>query len=510
MNIAKYFLKKGLLLDPKIINNFKDIVFLDEKERFSDSLFLDGLSYKDIIEDRTQVKDIEDEIYINEISNDVKRHDEKEDITDIDVPINISDRSNIKILKCYHDNARRREVKDFILYIKQRLNFLKNILLSREELQNTLSISKILDKKSRENVSIIGIVKNKRINKTGSITLTIEDLTGEVDILFNKNIEILDEIRDVMLDEVVGITGIVGDKIVFGNKLFFPDIPVTNEFKKYHKEEYIVFTSDVHVGNKFFYEKNFSNFIKWLNLEYGNENQKEIAKKVKYVFFVGDLCDGIGVYPDQEDDLVIKDIYEQYELFAKYINTIRKDITIILICGNHDAVRLSEPQPIIDKKIAPSLFENDNVIFTTNPSIVNICSTENFPGFNILLYHGYSFPFYSEEVDSIRKKGRLERVDLIMRYLIQRRHLAPSHGSNLYIPDPDEDHMLIDKIPDFFVSGHIHKTNASTYKGITLLNCGCWIGQTEDQEKRGIVPDPNRIMVVNLQTRDIKILNFEE
>src|SRR3989344_1080994 len=471
MNIAKYFLKKGLLLDPKIINNFKDIVFLDEKERFSDSLFLDSLSYKDIIEDRTQVKDIEDEIYINKISNDAKRHDEKEDITDIDVPINISDRSNIKIIKCYHDNARRREVKDFILYIKQRLNFLKNILLSREELQNTLSISKILDKKSRENVSIIGIVKNKRINKTGSITLTIEDLTGEVDILFNKNIEILDEIRDVMLDEVVGITGIVGDKIVFGNKLFFPDIPVTNEFKKYHKEEYIVFTSDVHVGNKFFYEKNFSNFIKWLNLEYGNENQKEIAK---------------------------------------YINTIRKDITIILICGNHDAVRLSEPQPIIDKKIAPSLFENDNVIFTTNPSIVNICSTENFPGFNILLYHGYSFPFYSEEVDSIRKKGRLERVDLIMRYLIQRRHLAPSHGSNLYIPDPDEDHMLIDKIPDFFVSGHIHKTNASTYKGITLLNCGCWIGQTEDQEKRGIVPDPNRIMVVNLQTRDIKILNFEE
>ena len=95
-----------------------------------------------------------------------------------------------------------------------------------------------------------------------------------------------------------------------------------------------------------------------------------------------------------------------------------------------------------------------------------------------------------------------------MKFLLQRRHLAPSHGSTLYIPDPEKDHLLIDKIPDFFVTGHIHKTQVLNYRGVTAIGCGCWTGQTENQAKRGIVPDPNRVTLVNLQTREVKILNF--
>lgn len=96
-----------------------------------------------------------------------------------------------------------------------------------------------------------------------------------------------------------------------------------------------------------------------------------------------------------------------------------------------------------------------------------------------------------------------------MKYLLQRRHLSVSHTSTLYVPG-DEDFLVIDKVPDFFISGHIHKTILNSYRNVTLAACGCWTGQTDDQARRGIVPDPNRIILVNLQTREPKILNFEE
>ena len=48
------------------------------------------------------------------------------------------------------------------------------------------------------------------------------------------------------------------------------------------------------------------------------------------------------------------------------------------------------------------------------------------------------------------------------------------------------------------------------YRNITLMNCSCWVGMTEDQERRGIKPDPCKAILVNLKTREIKILNFME
>jgi hypothetical protein len=43
-----------------------------------------------------------------------------------------------------------------------------------------------------------------------------------------------------------------------------------------------------------------------------------------------------------------------------------------------------------------------------------------------------------------------------------------------------------------------------------MLNCSCWFPQSDYQEKRGLVPEPSKAMVVNLQTRDVKVINFGE
>ena len=152
----------------------------------------------------------------------------------------------------------------------------------------------------------------------------------------------------------------------------------------------------------------------------------------------------------------------------------------------------------------------ENVIMINNPGNVNIHASENFDGFNILLYHGYSFDYYVANVDSIRNGGGYDRADLIMKLLLQKRHLAPSHSSSLYIPYRNEDPLIINKIPDIFVSAHLHKSNLSSYNNITTISCSCWQSKTAFQEKMGHNPDPCKVPIINLKTREIKVLRFDQ
>jgi len=111
-------------------------------------------------------------------------------------------------------------------------------------------------------------------------------------------------------------------------------------------------------------------------------------------------------------------------------------------------------------------------------------------------------------VDSIRGKGGYDRADLIMKFLLKRRHLAPTHTSTLFVPYTDVDPLFIDIVPDFFVTGHIHKSTVSKYRNVTLISGSCWQSKTDFQEKVGHHPEPCRVPIVNLQTREAKILKF--
>jgi len=150
-----------------------------------------------------------------------------------------------------------------------------------------------------------------------------------------------------------------------------------------------------------------------------------------------------------------------------------------------------------------------NVIHVSNPAYINICEGGGFSGFDILMYHGYSFDHYVANVDSIRLSGGYNRADLIMKFMLKRRHLAPTYTSTLFIPDPKNDRLVIDKVPDFFVTGHIHKTAVSSYKSITLICGSCWQSITSFQKKVGHNPEPARVPVVDLKSRKVTVLNFE-
>ena len=417
--------------------------------------------------------------------------------------------SKVQIVISYKNEARKFEVKDFTLLFASRYRFLEGILRQRQELQNTMPISRLLAKKEKENVSTIVLVEEISETKNGNIIISAEDATGRIKIIFSKNKkELYQKAKDLALDEVIGVSGILGDKIIFGEEIVWPDIPSTNELKKGEVEEYAIFLSDIHVGSKLFLKDEFDKFLRWINAETGNKDQREIAKKVRYIIIAGDLVDGVGIYPSQQDELAVHNIISQYEEFCELIKRIPADKQIIICPGNHDAVHLAEPQSSFDKTFAPSLFEIPNVTLVTNPAMVNIGKTETFPGFDILLYHGYSFDYYVANVDSIRNNGGYHRADLIMRYLLKRRHLAPSFKSTPYFPGHKEDPLLIKKIPDFLISGHIHYSNVANYKGITTVSGSCWQGTTTFQEKLGHQPEPARVPIVNLKTREIKILKF--
>ena len=252
----------------------------------------------------------------------------------------------VDVVFSYDSEPKKRTFNDFVSLFNSRFNKLEALLRARPELQGLTMIRNLNGKKDKE-VSIIGMVSDKSITKNDNIILKLEDASGKINVLISKNKkDIYTPARDIVLDEVIGITGVFGDNIIFVNNVIFPDITF-KELKKSPEEEYAVFIGDIHMGSTVFLEKEFKKFLYWLNGQSGNQFQKNIASKIKYLFIAGDLVDGVGIYPGQEDDLHITDIKKQYDALAELLKLVPSHVQIILCSGNHDAGRIAEPQPQI-------------------------------------------------------------------------------------------------------------------------------------------------------------------
>lgn len=520
--IVNFFLKKGILIESSFLDQMDDeskvlkvydlvtnknaedlLVMGKDTEALLSSLQLEGINWLEM--ERSKVLSEKGK---NDNHESLTSHLASLETAKPEKPVDENKNNRIKILFTYKEEVRKRETQDFVQYFGNRYKSISAILRGRQELANATSISRLLPKKDRENVAIIGMVSGKQTTKNGNLMITVEDLTGSINVLVNKNKgDLFKSAGRLVMDEVIGVSGVNGDKIVFANNIIWPDIPLA-EIKKCDEEAYCIFLSDLHVGSSKFLHDDFNKFLKWINCELGNEAQQNIARNVKYIFIVGDMVDGCGIYPEQDKELEIPDIYEQYRECARLLKKIPPHIPLILCPGNHDAVRIAEPQPPMQKRFSAPLYELENLTMVSNPSLVNIHSSPDFAGFDVLIYHGYSFDHFVAEVDYLRNNGGYDRADLIMKFLLQRRHLAPTHTSTLYIPDVRKDFLAIEKVPDFFVSGHIHKSITANYRNVTMICGSCWQSKTAFQEKVGHNPEPSRVPIVNLKTREVKILKF--
>ncbi|MBW6442662.1 metallophosphoesterase [Patescibacteria group bacterium] len=398
------------------------------------------------------------------------------------------------------------EVGDFVKNLRNRFSEMKEILQEHRDLNDLVSINKLSSQSKK--VSIIGMVSQKKVTKNKNLMFEVEDLTGKIKVIINQNKpEIYALAEEISLDTILGFSGFGDQNIFFVNNIILPDI---SPLEKKHSpiEEYALFIGDLHYGSKLFMEENFKKFIRYINGEVSNTNLDQI-KKIKYLFILGDVVAGVGNYPSQQKDLYVEDIEEQFQGLANLLGKIRKDIQIIISPGNHDGVRLMEPQPPLDEKYAWPLYNLKNLIFTPNPSYVNIGADKrlNFSGFDVLTYHGFSYAYYANNIPSLIEKG-LNAPDKIMIYLLKNRHLAPTNSSVQYFPHKI-DELLIKKVPDIFVSGHTHKMEVSSYKGVLIISTSTWEQETSYNKRKGNTPDFCKVPMLNTKTRSIKILDFE-
>ena len=483
--LVHFFFERNYMISPDILKKIPD--------SFNYDSFLD--SHKNFQKSQNTVLLTED------MFKDIFREERRS------VQVPLTQPTKIEVIDMYKDTPKKREVKDFVSYMRMRYASLKKILLQRTELQTAISINKALTKTQKEPVAIIGFVYSKEQTKNGHYILQLEDPTGMIKVLIGaKNEELMGLMDELVLDEAIGIIGTMGDGMVYAKEIIFPDIPM-KEYKRIQDDICVAFISDLHVGSKMFAKEEFERFIDWLNLLYGTEEQKELAQKVKYLVISGDLIDGVGIYPGQEKELYIDDIYGQYDALAVYLGSLRDDIKIVVCGGNHDALRLSEPQPPLSKEFARALYKLKNITFVTNPAVVRIHNT-----FDILMYHGYCFDYYMNNVESLRKAGAYDASDAMMQFALKKRHIAPTHVSTLYIPDVERDPLVLEHVPDFFVSGHIHHdVKISSYKNVTLIGCCSFQYKTAFQEKLGHVNITwAKSPIINLKTRQIKIMDFRK
>ena len=516
--ILGFCLEKGILLDREILNLFSNTndvesaKFIIEKirEKTNSRIITKHLFQENKEQIEKFFLEIPEERKINarklkiELGLSIEISEEKINIPPYEKPTEESfqEESSVKIISMHPSFGKKYIVPDFTNHFRNRFAEMRGFLQEKPELTNLVSINRISGNK--QGISIIGMVSDKRVTKNKNILLEVEDLTGMIRVLINQGKkEVYEKAENICLDSVVGFNGSGNREIFFANEIFFPEAQIL-ERKNSPAEENALFISDVHIGSKLFYEKSFLNFVDYLNCKIPNTPE---AEKIKYLFVVGDLIAGVGVYPNQEKDLKIKDIEGQYSMVAELFGKIRKDLKIIMMPGNHDCVRLAEPQPLLDEKYAWPLYDMKNVIMTSNPSVINMGAKKNFSGFDVLAYHGFSYPYYANNIPKLMLGNSINSPDKIMHYLLQNRHLAPTHASVQYTPY-EKDPLTIRKSPDIFVSGHTHKGAASYYNNILVLSSTCWEGLTAFQEKVGAKPDFCKVPMFNLKTRSVKILDF--
>lgn len=380
--------------------------------------------------------------------------------------------------------------EDFKRYFLNRFEKIRSFLISRPDVMGANGPSKLSGKQKR--VKVLGLVTSKKETKD-RVVMELEDSEGTVRIIF-KN-EAKKKASRVLMDEVVCVFGqLLNEGTVLGEEVVWPDI-VPKKRISLEGDGCVALTSDVHIGSKLFMKQEFESFIKWIN---GENDEKEMASKLRYLIIAGDVVDGVGVYPNQEEELIIKDIYRQYEEAAHYLSMIREDVKIVVIPGNHDACRQTLPTPPIYKDIGAPLYSLKNVIMLGDPSVVEI------EGVTFLITHGRSL----DDVIPALPDCNFKEPQKAMAELIRSRHIAPIYGEKTPIAPEPVDRLVIDVVPDVFHAGHVHVWGASEYKGVILVNSGAWQRQTKYQMSMGIEPAPGVVPVVDLSNLKVFTVKF--
>jgi DNA polymerase II small subunit len=382
------------------------------------------------------------------------------------------------------------EYGDFVSVFRDRYEKLSGKLRGRV---NHRPASAIADMPGGSDAAMIGLVNDVRSSANGHWIVELEDTTGTFPCLITKDRDIAPLVDELLLDECVAVEGTLSDDagIVFVDALHFPDVPRTYKPSTADRHVQAALISDVHVGSQEFMADAWGRFADWLHTEE--------AAAVEYLLIAGDMVEGVGVYPDQDEELDIVDIYDQYDRFSEHLKDVPGDLEIVMIPGNHDAVRLAEPQPGFDEELRGIMSAHD-------PRIVGNPATVTIEGVSILMYHGVSLDEVIAELPE--EKASYDHPHRAMYHLLKKRHVAPKYGGHMRLAPEERDYLVVEDVPDIFHTGHVHKLGYGKYHNVLAVNSGCWQAQTAFQKSVNIDPDAGFAPIVDLDTLDLTVRKF--
>jgi DNA polymerase II small subunit len=339
--------------------------------------------------------------------------------------------------------------------------------------------------------AMVGMVNDIRSTASGHRLVELEDPSGVFPWLVMKDRDIYELTDELLLDEVIAVEGTLADDagIAFVDALHFPDVPRTYSPSTADREVSAALVSDLHVGSEEFLGDAWSRFADWLHTPEGEH--------VEYLLIAGDMVEGVGVYPGQEDELDVVDIYDQYGAFSERLKEVPGDMEVVMIPGNHDAVRLAEPQPGFDEELRDIMSAHDARI-VGNPAMVTV------EGVSVLMYHGVSL----DEVIAELPGASYDDPHRAMEHLLKKRHLAPQYGGRMRIAPEERDWLVVDEVPDVFHAGHVHKLGVGGYHNVRVVNSGCWQAQTTFQKSVNIEPDAGLAPILELDTLEMTVRKF--
>lgn len=380
-------------------------------------------------------------------------------------------------------------VDGFNALFSSRFKKLKHIISNRPEAKMLKPITTIKSTKPEDGF-LCGLVTSKDVD--GDLTrLVLEDPTGLFEgVIFDKDLQA--KASTLLNDQFVMIRVTVGKNMGFVIRdLVLPDI-ADQPVAKSESEVFAAFLSDLHIGSKYFMEREFSEFVSWL------ASPDPIASKIRFVLIAGDVVDGVGIYPNQDKELVYQTVEKQLEKTCELLEKIPSNVTVIIMPGNHDPGRRALPQPAIPKKYNQTLWAKENVVMVGNPAMVSL------NGVKVLMFHGQSIDDIVKTTPGLSYDSPVN----VMKNLLRARHLSPIYGSQTPIAPEKEDLLVIDEIPSIFHVGHVHRAQVDMYKGILLINSGSWQKQTPFQASVGMTPNPGIAIMVNLKTFQVLHENY--
>ena len=389
------------------------------------------------------------------------------------------------------------DLDGFIDYFRSRFNKMEGILRRRIDTRDSVKIGRALQMPLRSKLKVVGIVTNKR--ETGRrLFIDIEDDEDSITVMASEG-EPMRKGLNVLEDQVICVDAVkYRQDLLIANDFIWPDIP-SHTPRRSETPLCAALIADVHIGSTHFQKEVFDRFIRWLNLEVGQPKLRMLAARVKYVVIAGDIVDGIGVYPNQMEELEITDIREQYEVAATTLSEIPDYVDIIIIPGNHDASRKSLPQPPLPKEYAEGLHDDTRIRLLGNPSRVLINGVEAY------ISHGKALDDVLSKIPGLDFQNPIKGMELLLRC----RHVAPTYGSSTPIAPEREDKLVIPSTPDVFQMGHIHVHGYRKYKGTTMISSGSWQEQTPFQKRVNLSPTVGVAPIIDLQTHQVTTLDFK-